>query len=67
MLRLFLVFSIVLTLVGCATPRAVDLSLPVVGGVAPDFTLPAITMGEVTLSRELDRGPVVLVFYRGRW
>lgn len=32
------------------------------GDVAPDFTLPS-TQGEINLTQELGRGPVVLAFY----
>jgi cytochrome oxidase Cu insertion factor (SCO1/SenC/PrrC family) len=34
---------------------------------APDFTLPDEDGRPVTLSSELARGPVLLVFYRGHW
>jgi thioredoxin-dependent peroxiredoxin len=37
---------------------------PDVGDVAPDFTLPS-TQGEVTLSKLLAKGAVLLVFYPG--
>ena len=39
-------------------------SHPYVGDKAPDFTLPS-TQGEVTLSKRLASGPVLLVFYPG--
>jgi peroxiredoxin len=35
--------------------------------LAPDFTLPDALGQQVTLSRLLEQGPVVLVFYRGGW
>ncbi len=35
-----------------------------VGEKAPDFTLPS-TKGEITLSKQWKRGPVLLVFYPG--
>ena len=35
--------------------------------LAPDFTLPDALGQHVTLSRLLEQGPVVLVFYRGGW
>ena len=35
--------------------------------IAPEFTLFAATGRPVSLSTELARGPVVLVFYRGYW
>jgi peroxiredoxin len=38
-----------------------------VGQPAPDFTLPDATGNQVTLSRLLAAGPVVLTFYRGDW
>lgn len=38
-----------------------------VGDRAPDFVLPDAMGGEVRLSDLLDRGPVVLTFYRGAW
>jgi hypothetical protein len=34
---------------------------------APDFTLPDQDGHPVTLSAELERGPVLLVFFRGHW
>jgi peroxiredoxin len=37
------------------------------GDFAPDFQLPDASGGEVRLSTELERGPVVVVFYRGGW
>jgi hypothetical protein len=39
---------------------------PEMGSVAPDFTLPVVGGGEVTLS-ELRGQPVVMVFFRGAW
>ncbi len=39
---------------------------PEIGSVPPDFTLPVVGGGEVTLS-ELRGQPVVLVFFRGGW
>ncbi len=38
-----------------------------VGDMAPDFSLENTANGDVALSDLLDRGPVVLSFYRGRW
>jgi peroxiredoxin len=38
-----------------------------VGDRAPDFTLPNAFGQPVTLSKQLAKGPVVLVFYRGAW
>jgi peroxiredoxin len=37
---------------------------PEIGAPAPDFTLPS-TQGEITLSKRLAQGPVLLVFYPG--
>jgi peroxiredoxin len=37
------------------------------GAQAPDFTLPDANGVEVTLSKLLQQGPVVLAFYRGSW
>lgn len=42
--------------------RIVKVSQP-----APDFTLPNVSGGSVSLKALLGRGPVVLSFYRGRW
>ena len=38
-----------------------------VGEMVPDFTLPNVTGDPVTLSDMLNKGPVVLNFYRGGW
>lgn len=38
-----------------------------VGDIAPDFSLKNFNGAEVSLGELIDRGPVVLVFYRGRW
>ena len=40
---------------------------PGVGDIAPDFTLPVATGGEITLSQFRGDTPVVLVFYRAFW
>ena len=37
------------------------------GDIAPDFILPNVDGRSVRLYTELERGPVVLVFYRGGW
>ena len=37
------------------------------GDLAPDFILPNVDGRSVRLYTELERGPVVLVFYRGGW
>jgi len=33
------------------------------GDKAPDFTLPDTQGGQVTLSKQLEKGPVILVFF----
>lgn len=38
-----------------------------VGDMAPDFNLKNTGNSDVALSDLLDRGPVVLSYYRGRW
>ena len=38
-----------------------------VGTKAPDFTLTNAFGKAITLSNELNKGPVILVFYRGAW
>jgi peroxiredoxin len=38
-----------------------------VGDMAPDFSLKNTANDDIVLSDLLDRGPVVLNFYRGRW
>ena len=38
-----------------------------VGDIAPDFSLKHFSGAEISLGDLIDRGPVVLVFYRGRW
>ena len=38
-----------------------------IGDSAPDFELPNATGGTVRLYEALDRGPVILNFYRGGW
>ena len=51
-----------------AAPQARSRTTPVaVGETAPDFTLESHLGGTVTLSKALERGPVVVVFYRGHW
>lgn len=37
------------------------------GDAAPDFTLPDALGNEFTLSAQLNKGPVVLTWYRGSW
>jgi peroxiredoxin Q/BCP len=36
---------------------------PVVGDVAPDFTVKDVSGRELTLSKLVERGPVVVAFY----
>jgi peroxiredoxin Q/BCP len=48
-------FSLVALLFGAAPLK--------VGDVAPDFTLPSTDGGDVTLSKALSQGPVVLFFF----
>lgn len=38
-----------------------------VGDIAPDFRLPSVKGGAVSLRELLQRGPVVVSFYRGGW
>lgn len=38
-----------------------------VGDSAPDFRLPSVKGGEISLKELLERGPVVVSFYRGGW
>ena len=38
-----------------------------VGDMAPDFSLKNTANNDMALGDLLDRGPVVLSFYRGRW
>lgn len=38
-----------------------------VGDMAPDFILPSATGEQVTLSKLLKTGPVVMIWYRGEW
>ena len=38
-----------------------------VGDVAPDFSLPGSVEREWSLSNAVERGPVVVLFYRGHW
>lgn len=37
------------------------------GEYAPDFSLPDALGNTVTLSSHLEKGPVILSFYRGSW
>ena len=43
-------------------PRA-----PHIGDLAPDFTLPTVDGGTITLSAARAVGDVVVIFYRGFW
>nr|WP_276316238.1 peroxiredoxin-like family protein [Paenibacillus artemisiicola] len=38
-----------------------------IGAAAPDFTLEDATGKRITLSEELKKGPIILIFYRGEW
>jgi len=38
-----------------------------VGDAAPEFSLPAVGGKTVALASLLERGPAVVVFYRGHW
>ena len=40
---------------------------PPFGEKAPNFELPDETGNSFNLARELEGGPIVLVFYRGDW
>ncbi|MBA2442260.1 MAG: redoxin domain-containing protein [Rubrobacter sp.] len=42
-------------------------SVPEVGGEVPEFMLSSAQGGQLRLSLRLDRGPVVVFFYRGLW
>lgn len=53
---------------GCVTALHVTTPATIeVGTQAPAFELPAQDGHVVSLSSALERGPVVLVFYRGYW
>jgi hypothetical protein len=47
-------------------PRLSEKALAV-GSRAPGFALPPSTGGTWSLGNALQRGPVVIVFYRGHW
>lgn len=49
------------------TPETAEAGALDVGDQAPDFALPNAMGREVRLSALLERGPVVLTFYRGAW
>jgi thioredoxin-dependent peroxiredoxin len=48
-------FSLLALLLGAAPLKS--------GDVAPEFTLASTEGGEVTLSKELSKGPVILFFF----
>ena len=53
---------------GCLTALTVTTPSTVVdGAIAPGFVLPAQDGTSISLASALERGPVVLVFYRGYW
>ncbi len=41
--------------------------VPKIGDQAPDFTLPNASGQMIGLKSLLDKGPLVVSFYRGRW
>jgi hypothetical protein len=59
-LILITLFSATLSAQGPATP-------PKVGEKAPDFALPNGDGKLIRLSEYTERGPVLLIFYRGYW
>lgn len=62
------VLVLLVALPAVAAPQAKSRTTPVaVGETAPDFTLESHLGGTVTLSKVLERGPAVVVFYRGHW
>lgn len=54
------------SLVDLQSSGAVDNVLRV-GNMAPDFSLPNASGNTVNLKQVLEKGPVVLIFYRGGW
>lgn len=59
---------LVLASSGCVTALHVTTAATVADAVvAPAFSLAAQDGSTVSLAGELERGPVVLVFYRGYW
>ena len=38
-----------------------------VGDIAPDFSVPRVGGGDISLAKLASQGPVALVFYRGHW
>ena len=72
-MKLFIAF---LTIVLLSITAAAKLQAPTnpqrntpvaVGDIAPDFALEDQNRDRVTLSEAHEKGPVVLVFYRGYW
>ena len=47
--------------------RTKTLSVPEVGGEAPEFQLPSAQGGQLRLDMRTARGPVVVIFYSGGW
>ncbi len=62
---LFLLFSV--GMVFTANSQAVMPKGLLVGDMAPDFTAKDNKGNTVTLSKQLKKGDVVLIFYRGQW
>jgi hypothetical protein len=53
--------------VACATPREPGSTVPAVGDRAPGLDLPLAGGGTFSLESAVARGPVAVVFYRGRF
>ena len=56
-----------LAVVLIAAASAAPAQPPAEGATVPDFTLPVLDGGEVTLSERTGAGPTILVFFRGAW
>lgn len=73
-LALLLAFPVVALAAGvppnprrASPPPGIEESAVKVGAVAPTFELEATTGTKVSLKSALERGPAVVVFYRGFW
>lgn len=64
-LRALAPLPLLLAMAACRLPS--PQTPPAVGGAAPDFALFDGHGERRRLSETLERGPVVLVFYRGHW